>query len=162
MDAALCTALQIHEEAEDGDVLIFLPGQEEIEDLAALLRKHLEDTDQALGRSITESRDIVQSFRGVGTDLFGGRGSSCIVNTVMVCVMYAALPPEAQMMAFQPKPEGCTRKIILATNIAETSVTLDGIRYVVDCGKHKIRDFSGATGMESLTVQDISKAQVNY
>ncbi len=161
MDAALCTALQIHEEAEDGDILIFLPGQEEIEDLAALLRKHLEEADRALGKQITGSRDVVQSVRGIGTDLFGGRGSSCIVNTVMVCVMYAALPPEAQMLAFQPNPDGCTRKIILATNIAETSVTLDGIRYVVDCGKHKIRDFSGTTGMESLTLQDISKAQVS-
>jgi hypothetical protein len=78
----------------------------------------------------------------------------------MICVLYAALPPEAQMMAFAPKPEGCTRKIILATNIAETSVTLSGIRYVVDCGKHKTRDYNGATGMESLTVKDISKAQV--
>ena len=40
------------------------------------------------------------------------------------------------------------------------TVTLEGIRYVVDCGKHKTRDFNGTTGMESLMVQDISKAQV--
>jgi len=49
--------------------------------------------------------------------------------------------------------------MILATNIAETSVTLDGIRYVIDCGKCKSRDYNSATGMESLTVADVSKAQ---
>jgi HrpA-like RNA helicase len=63
------------------------------------------------------------------------------------------------MLAFQPKPKGCHRKIILATNIAETSITLDGIRYVIDTGKHKTRFYSTTTGMESLTVQDISQAQ---
>lgn len=41
-----------------------------------------------------------------------------IVNGVLICVLYAALPPEAQMLAFRPKPDGCSRKIILATNIA--------------------------------------------
>jgi HrpA-like RNA helicase len=40
------------------------------------------------------------------------------------------------------------------------TVTLEGVRYVVDCGKHKTRDFNGTTGMESLTVKDVSKAQV--
>ena len=42
---------------------------------------------------------------------------------------------------------------------AETSVTLDGIRYVVDCGKHKSREYKSSTGMESLMVSDVSKAQ---
>lgn len=122
-----------------------------------MLKKHLE-ADKELARSLTG--DIVQDLHGIGTDLSGK--TATIVNGVMICVLYAALPPEAQMMAFAPKPEGCTRKIILATNIAETSVTLSGIRYVVDCGKHKTRDYNGATGMESLTVKDISKAQVGH
>lgn len=138
---------------------MFLPGQQEIEDLASLLKKHLEEDDDLAKSLSSDKRDIVQSIRGIGTDVFSG-GRSSITNGVLVCVLYAALPPEAQMFAFQPKPEGCTRKIILATNIAETSVTLEGVRYVVDCGKHKTRDYSGSTGMESLTVADISKAQV--
>lgn len=160
IESALATALQIHAKADSGDVLVFLPGQEDIEDLASLLKKHLQEDDD-LAQSLSSNHtngDIVQNLRGLGTDLDGG-GHTAIVNGVLVCVLYAALSPEAQMLAFQPKPEGCTRKIILATNIAETSVTLDGIRYVVDCGKHKTRDFSGATGMESLTIQDVSKAQ---
>ena len=65
------------------------------------------------------------------------------------------------MIAFRPRPPACTRKVILATNIAETSVTVDGIKFVVDCGKYKSRDFNSVTGMESLITSDISKAQVS-
>jgi HrpA-like RNA helicase len=101
----------------------------------------------------------VQSIKGIGTDLSSGHGS--IINGVLVCVLYAALPPEAQMFAFQRKPQGCNRKIILSTNIAETSVTLDGIRFVIDSGKVKSRGYNSATGMESLTIEDVSKAQAN-
>jgi HrpA-like RNA helicase len=159
IDSALAAALQIHIETDNGDILIFLPGQEEIEDLAALLKKHLEQ-DEDLSNAVTGGGgNIVQSIRGIGTNLHTSGGGNSIVNGVLVCVLYAALPPEAQMIAFRPKPQGCTRKIILATNIAETSITLEGIRYVIDCGKHKTRDFSAATGMESLTVCNVSKAQ---
>lgn len=161
----MATALQIHQEApEEGDILIFLPGQEEIMDLAALLKRHLQQEQQSLEQTLfhntgltTNGKDIVQNLKGMGTNISDKAGT--IINGVMICVLYAALPPQAQMLAFAPKPPGCTRKIILATNIAETSVTLDGIRYVVDCGKHKTRDFNDITGMESLTVQEISKAQ---
>ena len=175
IDAALSAALQIHRDGEEGGVLIFLPGQEEIEDLAALLRKHL-DEEADLARTLTSGEnesggddeddkgddkkppvDIVQSLKGMGTNL--NSGQNAIVNGVLVCVLYAALPPEAQMFAFQPRPDGCSRKIILSTNIAETSVTLEGIRYVIDTGKQKVREFSGSTGMESLTVANVSKAQ---
>lgn len=132
---------------------------DEIEDLATLLRRNFEDLepDDSLGIG---TNDIVQNITGIGTSI--DSGSNMIVNGILVCVLYAALPPEQQMLAFRPKPEGCSRKIILSTNIAETSVTLDGIRYVVDCGKHKSREYSSSTGMESLMVADISKAQVGW
>ena len=159
IDSALATALQIHYETDDnGDILIFLPGQEEIESLNQLLKRHLEE-DRDGGKVQKHLKDIVQNVSGIGTTISSQKGAANIVNGVMICVLYAALPPEVQMLAFSKKPKGCSRKIILATNIAETSVTLDGIRYVVDCGKHKTRDFSDTTGMESLTVQDISRAQ---
>jgi len=159
IDSALATALQIHYGTDDeGDILIFLPGQEEIESLNQLLKRHLEE-DRDGGKIQKNLSDIVQNVSGIGTTISSQKGAANIINGVMICVLYAALPPEVQMLAFAPKPQGCSRKIILATNIAETSITLDGIRYVVDCGKHKTRDFSDTTGMESLTVQDISRAQ---
>jgi HrpA-like RNA helicase len=150
IDSTLLTTLQIHEEGEEGDILVFLPGQEDIEDMATMLKQHLKEHE-------TESNeDIVQSISGIGTNL---NSMTSLVNKVMVCVLYAALPPAGQMLAFAPKPTGCRRKIILATNIAETSVTLDGIRYVIDCGKHKKREFNCTTGMESLSVSDVCQAQ---
>mmetsp|Transcript_41532 Transcript_41532/g.99520 ORF Transcript_41532/g.99520 Transcript_41532/m.99520 type:complete len:1021 (+) Transcript_41532:86-3148(+) len=176
VDSALAAALQIHSETsedDDGDILIFLPGQEEIEDLHQLLKRHLTNQFQSVllpgsgQQHPFQSTDIVQNVQGLGTNITNGKadgssgGAATIVNDVMICVLYAALPPEAQMLAFAPKPKGCRRKIILSTTIAETSVTLDGIRYVIDCGKHKTREFSSTTGMESLTVQDISQAQAS-
>lgn len=159
IDSALATALQIHYETDgEGDILIFLPGQEEIESLNQLLKRHLEE-DRDGGKVQKHLSDIVQNVSGIGTTISSQKGAANIINGVMICVLYAALPPEVQMLAFAPKPKGCSRKIILATNIAETSITLDGIRYIVDCGKHKTRDYSDTTGMESLTVQDISRAQ---
>ena len=129
--------------------------------MTSLLRSYL-DEDAELSRSLSNAEstkdDIVQSLKEMGKDINSSLNS--VVHGVQICVLYAALPPEVQMISFQPKPEGCKRKVVLATNIAETSVTLDGIIYVVDCGKHKTRDFNGATGMESLTIADVSKAQV--
>jgi len=167
IDASLSAALQIHRYEDEGDVLIFLPGQEEIEALASLLKKHLDDESQ-LSKSLSGhnqskngDENIVQSIKGLGADLNSGSSQGTLVNGVLVCVLYAALPPESQMFAFQPKPKGCTRKIILSTNIAETSVTLDGIKFVIDTGKYKTRTYSSATGMESLIVDDVSKAQAS-
>ena len=62
---------------------------------------------------------MVQSLKGMGTNISAQAGT--IVGGVLICVLYASLPPEAQMMAFAPKPPGCLRKIIISTNIAETS-----------------------------------------
>jgi HrpA-like RNA helicase len=161
IDAALLAALQIHYYEEEGDILIFLPGQEDIETLSLLLKKHLEEKSQ-LAKELSNQQqqgDVVQSIKGMGTDL--NSGHAMIVNGVLICTLYAALPPEAQMFAFAPKPKGCSRKIILSTNIAETSVTLDGIVYVIDSGKFKSREYSAATGMETLTVSNISQAQAD-
>ena len=114
LDSALKTALQIHKYTNDGDVLIFLPGQDDIEDVASLLKIRLEELepDNLPGTST----DIVQNIKGIGTSI--NSGSTMIVNGVLICVLYAALSPDAQMNAFRPKPDGCVRKIILSTNIA--------------------------------------------
>ena len=100
----------------------------------------------------------MQNIKGIGASLTSGH--SLIVNCVLICILYASLPPEQQMLAFHPKPAGWLRKVILTTNILTvTSVTLDGIHYFVDCGKHKSREYKSSTGMESLVVSVISKAQ---
>ncbi|KAI1740669.1 P-loop containing nucleoside triphosphate hydrolase protein [Xylaria scruposa] len=71
--------------------------------------------------------------------------------------LYAGLTTEQQMYVFDAPPEN-TRKVVLSTNIAEASVTIDGIVYVIDSGFVKLRAFDPRTGIESLTVTPISKA----
>ncbi|CAL5006930.1 unnamed protein product [Urochloa decumbens] len=65
-----------------------------------------------------------------------------------------------QAKIFEPTPEGA-RKVVLATNIAETSLTIDGIKYVIDPGFCKIKSYNPRTGMESLLINPISKASAN-
>ncbi|KAK6931345.1 Helicase, C-terminal [Dillenia turbinata] len=72
--------------------------------------------------------------------------------------IFSSLPSEQQMKVFTPAPSGF-RKVILATNIAETSVTIPGIKYVVDPGLVKARSFNPVTGIESLVIVPTSKAQ---
>lgn len=71
--------------------------------------------------------------------------------------LYAGLSSEQQLYVFEPAPEN-TRKVILSTNIAEASVTIDGIVYVVDSGFVKLRGFNPHSGIESLTATPVSKA----
>lgn len=76
---------------------------------------------------------------------------------IQVLPLFAALPQAAQQRVFLPTPPR-TRKIVLSTNIAETSVTVSGVRYVVDCGKAKIKQFRTRLGLDSLLVKPISKS----
>jgi HrpA-like RNA helicase len=79
------------------------------------------------------------------------------IGKLVVCPLYAGLPNHKQAKAFERAPHGC-RKVILSTNVAETSVTIGGVRFVIDCGFHKVRGFQSKVGIESLVVEPISKA----
>ncbi|XP_039127210.1 pre-mRNA-splicing factor ATP-dependent RNA helicase DEAH1 isoform X2 [Dioscorea cayenensis subsp. rotundata] len=85
------------------------------------------------------------------------RGLGTKIAELIICPIYANLPTELQAKIFEPTPEGA-RKVVLATNIAETSLTIDGIKYVVDPGFCKIKSYNPRTGMESLQINPISKA----
>lgn len=81
---------------------------------------------------------------------------SCMDTIILP--LHASLPPEMQVRVFTPGPSNC-RRIIVATNIAETSLTVDGVVFVVDPGVVKQRQYSPATGMYSLVVVQISRVQ---
>ncbi|RYR33267.1 hypothetical protein Ahy_A10g047825 isoform B [Arachis hypogaea] len=85
------------------------------------------------------------------------RGLGTKIAELIICPIYANLPTELQAKIFEPTPEGA-RKVVLATNIAETSLTIDGIKYVIDPGFCKMKSYNPRTGMESLLVTPISKA----
>ncbi|XP_019153236.1 PREDICTED: pre-mRNA-splicing factor ATP-dependent RNA helicase DEAH1-like isoform X2 [Ipomoea nil] len=131
LDAAIVTALQIHvtQPPGDGDILVFLTGQEEIE---------------------TAEEIIKHRVKGLGTK----------IAELIICPIYANLPTELQAKIFEPTPERA-RKVVLATNIAETSLTIDGIKYVIDPGFCKMKSYNPRTGMESLLITPVSKASAN-
>jgi pre-mRNA-splicing factor ATP-dependent RNA helicase DHX16 len=85
------------------------------------------------------------------------RGTGSKLGELMICPIYANLPSDLQARIFEPTPKGA-RKVVLATNIAETSLTIDGIRYVIDPGFCKQKSYNPRTGMESLIVTPVSKA----
>ncbi|KAL9129820.1 MAG: hypothetical protein Q9175_007183 [Cornicularia normoerica] len=82
------------------------------------------------------------------------------VPELIICPIYANLPSELQSKIFEPTPPKA-RKIVLATNIAETSLTIDGIVYVIDPGFVKENVYNAGTGMESLVVTPCSRASAN-
>lgn len=79
------------------------------------------------------------------------------VPELIILPVYSALPSEMQTRIFEPAPPG-SRKVVIATNIAETSLTIDGIYYVVDPGFVKQKVYNSKTGMDSLIVTPISQA----
>ncbi|KAK9833942.1 hypothetical protein WJX74_010344 [Apatococcus lobatus] len=129
LDAALTTVLQIHSKEAAGDILAFLTGQEEIDALCNLVKTRGAQTKGAHGQ-----------------------------EKLQAVAIYAALPAEQQAQVFHPAPPG-SRKVIFATNIAETALTIPGVRYVVDTGVVKQRSYQTGAGVDLLAVVPISKAQ---
>lgn len=88
-----------------------------------------------------------ERMRGLGTKL----------GELIIAPIYSTLPADQQAKIFEPTPEGA-RKVVLATNIAETSVTIPGIVYVIDPGFCKQKQYNAKTGVESLLVTPVSRA----
>ncbi|XP_041843981.1 pre-mRNA-splicing factor ATP-dependent RNA helicase DHX16 [Melanotaenia boesemani] len=82
------------------------------------------------------------------------------IAELLVLPIYANLPSDMQAKIFSPTPPGA-RKVVVATNIAETSLTIDGIIYVIDPGFCKQKSYNARTGMESLIVTPCSRASAN-
>ncbi|KAI9672244.1 MAG: putative ATP-dependent RNA helicase DHR1 [Alyxoria varia] len=79
---------------------------------------------------------------------------------IHILPLYSQLPTEQQMRVFETPPEG-SRLIVVATNVAETSLTIPGIRYVFDCGRSKEKRYDAVTGVQSFVVSWISKASAS-
>eukprot|EP01097_Dermamoeba_algensis_P008829 TRINITY_DN6040_c0_g1_i1.p1 TRINITY_DN6040_c0_g1~~TRINITY_DN6040_c0_g1_i1.p1 ORF type:complete len:886 (-),score=229.89 TRINITY_DN6040_c0_g1_i1:247-2613(-) len=85
------------------------------------------------------------------------KGLGTKIKELIIARIYSTLPSDLQAKIFEPTPPGA-RKVVLATNIAETSLTIDGIKYVIDTGFCKQKSYNPRTGMESLVITPISKA----
>ncbi|XP_041021347.1 probable pre-mRNA-splicing factor ATP-dependent RNA helicase DEAH5 [Juglans microcarpa x Juglans regia] len=126
LDASLITVLQIHLMEPEGDILLFLTGQEEI-DFAC--------------------QSLYERMKGLGEN----------VPELIILPVYSALPSEMQSRIFDPAPPG-KRKVVVATNIAEASLTIDGIFYVIDPGFAKQNVYNPKQGLDSLVITPISQA----
>jgi len=132
LESAIRTVVQIHNSEPEGDILLFLTGEEEIESACRALRKECVRYPES--------------------------------GELMAVPLYSSLPPQQQQKIFEsppgPKypggPNG--RKVVVATNIAETSITIDGIVYVVDPGFAKQKVYNPRIRVESLLVSPVSKA----
>ena len=151
VETALKIIFQIHyKEPLPGDILVFLTGQDTIEGLEKLVNAYAEGMDKDIPKVSSFAFSLPISWHQVidrHTDH----------EQLLTLPLFAALPQHAQQRIFQPTPFR-TRKVILATNIAETSVTVPGVRFVIDCGKSKIKQFRNRLGLESLLVKPISKS----
>ncbi|OVA08766.1 Helicase [Macleaya cordata] len=86
-----------------------------------------------------------------------GEAKAFSVGALSVLPLYAMLPAAAQLRVFDEVREG-ERLVVIATNVAETSLTIPGIKYVVDTGREKVKTYNSSNGMETYEVQWISKA----
>ncbi|KAG2693262.1 hypothetical protein I3843_08G084600 [Carya illinoinensis] len=136
LEAAIRTVVQIHMCEPPGDILVFLTGEEEIEDACRKISKEVANLGDQVG-------------------------------PVKAVPLYSTLPPAMQQKIFEPAPPSAKeggppgRKIVVSTNIAETSLTIDGIVYVIDPGFAKQKVYNPRVRVESLLVSPISKASAH-
>lgn len=132
IEATIDTVVDVHINNPPGDILVFLTGREEIE---------------------TCCETIVQKMSVLYQ-------SDPKMSELIVLPIYSAMPSEMQSRIFDSTPPG-KRKVVIATNIAETSITIDGIYYVIDPGFVKVNAYDPKRSMDSLIVQPISRAQAD-
>ncbi|KAL2931771.1 putative pre-mRNA-splicing factor ATP-dependent RNA helicase DEAH9 [Bienertia sinuspersici] len=137
LQAAVSTVMLIHKQQAAGDILVFLTGQDDIDAAAQLLNEEAQSSDRSTGGLL-----VLPLYSGLS------RADQARILSSSVTL---------QDLVFSPTPRG-KRKVIISTNIAETSLTLEGIVYVVDSGFSKQRFYDPISDIENLVVAPISKA----
>ncbi|KAF9876442.1 helicase associated domain-containing protein [Colletotrichum karsti] len=128
VDQAVQQVLAIHVSMDQGDILVFMTGQEDIEVTCELIQRRLDALNDPPKLSILP--------------------------------IYSQMPADLQAKIFDRAAPG-VRKCIVATNIAETSLTVDGIKYVVDAGYSKMKVYNPKMGMDTLQITPISQANAS-
>ena len=134
VETAICHAVDELCSEGPGDILVFLPGERDIRDTEQALRDHLGNR---------APRDIAHSKNPADIEILP---------------LFARLSSAEQHRIFE---EHSHRRVVLATNVAETSLTVPGIRYVIDPGLARISRYSNKTKVQRLPIEEISKASAN-
>uniref|UniRef100_A0A0B7A8J7 RNA helicase n=1 Tax=Arion vulgaris TaxID=1028688 RepID=A0A0B7A8J7_9EUPU len=127
--ASVETVMKIHFKEGPGDIIVFLTGMHEVDDVVS----------QLISKARNLSKDDMR---------------------MKVLPMHGSLPSSEQMKVFERTPKN-TRKIVVSTNIAEASITVPGIAYIVDSGFVKLKAYNPKSGIESLVITPISQASAN-
>ncbi|KAJ1303181.1 hypothetical protein OPQ81_011380 [Rhizoctonia solani] len=174
--AAETKVAKIHARLPPGGVLVFMTGQREIVELCERLGKRFGPKKNKIEEKRNQDRGM-GAAEGVTTEKppqaeedpdaldsdeehenkelqIDSEQSDVPMHIVP---LYSLLPSDKQMKVFEPPPEGA-RLVVVATNVAETSLTIPGIRYVVDTGRAKERQFDPTSGLQSFDISWISKA----
>ncbi|KAF7932383.1 hypothetical protein BELL_0246g00050 [Botrytis elliptica] len=174
-----------HRKLPPGGILVFLTGQNEITHLSKKLKEAfkigstttgpqvrisgkdapMEAEDIDFGETMDMSNDDYVDDDDEVTfnddeDFDIGEEADTGPSKMHILPLYSLLPTKEQLRVFEPPPDG-SRLIVLATNVAETSLTIPGIRYVFDCGRSKERKYDKTTGVQSFEVGWISKASAS-
>ena len=149
MFSAISTVLQLHRTTPlDHDILVFMTGQEEIDATVKTLNELNKSSNMQNGRAKhANNNNSAEQQQQQRQQL-----------PMLVLPLYSALPQNKQLRVFERAPSGC-RKVIISTNVAETSITIKGIKFVVDTGKIKAKLYTPQVGIEILKVYNISKSQ---
>lgn len=132
----ICEAVEELIDEGPGDILVFLPGERDIRDATHAL-------SDSLGPRYVHAGDATDKSPA---------------NGVEVLPLYSRLSAPEQQRIFKPHPR---RRVVLATNVAETSLTVPGIRYVVDPGLARISRYSNRTKVQRLPIEPVSQASAN-
>lgn len=168
IEAAVQKAIEIHVsdnsyDSNFGDILIFMTGQDDINATCYLLSERF----YQIHESYKEAKQNKQKTVGKIESLIGKDGKikkeekkneNDGIAPFYIFPIYAQLSSEQQSKIFQKYD---LRKIIVSTNIAETSLTLDGIKYVIDSGYCKLKVYNQKIGMDVLQITPISQANAN-
>ena len=178
-----------HRKLPPGGMLVFLTGQNEINTLAKRLNETLassqgapsdglkvrisatevplESEDFELGNDAARFDDLGEDEESDGDPFDSNDGhefdvedSTPAFSKVHILPLYSQLQTKDQLRVFEPPPEN-SRMIVLATNVAETSLTIPGVRYVFDCGRAKEKKYDRLTGVQNFDVGWISKASAS-
>ncbi|KAI0546319.1 DEAH-box RNA helicase [Xylaria curta] len=191
VDEAFKKVIRGHRKLPPGSILVFLTSHNEISRLSQKLKLQstglksasypkvrfsandgpleVEDiefgqTDEITGTELDELRFIedeqdIDEEEEAEFDVPNETGQATPLK-MHILPLYSLLPTREQMRVFEEPPEG-SRSIILATNVAETSLTIPGVKYVIDCGRSKERVFDPDTGVQRYEIGFISKASAN-
>ena len=159
-----------------GDVLVFLPGQREIGKVEALLAElGPSHAGRRVGERVGQHRDVIDHSISAGPSsgasrhlLPGGEGNSKSISprgegnseSIEILALHGELPVEQQSRVLQPSQDG-RRRVVLATNVAESSVTLPGVRVVIDSGLAREPRYDPNSGFSRLDVVNIAQSSAD-